>query len=245
MSKLKSFLLSLFVLLLGSTFVLAASDDFTIDLFELVGNAYLPTETVPDLGSVGRPFGTIFGSMSGGAPDDATYITQTPDASLSAEQAMSLLGTGLVKNTTGTGVLSIGVDGTDYITSVVADTTPQLGGDLDLQTFNIIAAPSANQALLAANPIVVNSAILEISGSGGAVTLTSVPTIADGSDGECIKIVGTDDTNTLTIQDDSNLSGSNLQLSGALDFIFGIGNTMELCWFTSVGDWVEFSRSDN
>jgi hypothetical protein len=43
----------------------------------------------------------------GGAPTTATYITQTPDATLSAEQAMSLLGTGLVKNTTGTGVQSI------------------------------------------------------------------------------------------------------------------------------------------
>ncbi len=36
----------------------------------------------------------------------ATYITQTPDATLSAEQALSALATGLVKVTTGTGVLS-------------------------------------------------------------------------------------------------------------------------------------------
>lgn len=50
----------------------------------------------------------------GGAPTTATYITQTPDAGLSAEQAMSLLATGLVKNTTATGVLSIAVAGTDY-----------------------------------------------------------------------------------------------------------------------------------
>jgi hypothetical protein len=43
----------------------------------------------------------------GGAPTTATYITQTPDGTLSAEQAMSALGTGLVTNTTGTGVQSI------------------------------------------------------------------------------------------------------------------------------------------
>lgn len=42
-----------------------------------------------------------------GAPTNSTYITQTPDPTLSAEQAMSLLGTGLVKNTTGSGVQSI------------------------------------------------------------------------------------------------------------------------------------------
>ena len=43
----------------------------------------------------------------GAAPDDATYIVQTPTSTLSAEQALSQLGTGLLKNTTSTGVLSI------------------------------------------------------------------------------------------------------------------------------------------
>lgn len=46
-------------------------------------------------------------AAGGAAPDSATFITQTPDASLSAEQALSALGTGLLKNTTTTGVLSI------------------------------------------------------------------------------------------------------------------------------------------
>jgi hypothetical protein len=41
------------------------------------------------------------------APTDATYITQTPNATLTNEQALSLLGTGALINTTGTGVLSI------------------------------------------------------------------------------------------------------------------------------------------
>lgn len=50
-----------------------------------------------------------------GAPTDATYITQTLNGSLSAEQALSALATGLLKNTTGTGVLSIGAAGTDYV----------------------------------------------------------------------------------------------------------------------------------
>jgi len=47
----------------------------------------------------------------GGAPVGATYITQTADATLSAEQALGLLGTGILKNTTTTGVLSIAVAG--------------------------------------------------------------------------------------------------------------------------------------
>ena len=42
-----------------------------------------------------------------GAPTNAKYITQTADATLSAEQALGALGSGLVLNTTTTGVLSI------------------------------------------------------------------------------------------------------------------------------------------
>jgi hypothetical protein len=41
------------------------------------------------------------------APSGATYITQTPDGSLTAEQPLSALGTGLLFNTTGTGVLTL------------------------------------------------------------------------------------------------------------------------------------------
>ncbi len=54
------------------------------------------------------------GGGAAGAPTNATYITQTTDGTLTNEQALSLLGTGLLKNTTGTGVLTIGVEGTDY-----------------------------------------------------------------------------------------------------------------------------------
>jgi hypothetical protein len=46
------------------------------------------------------------------APTDATYIVQTASSGLSAEQALGALGTGLLKNTTTTGALSIAA-GTD------------------------------------------------------------------------------------------------------------------------------------
>ena len=48
-------------------------------------------------------------SPGSGAPTTATYITQTADAGLSAEQALSALATGLLKVTTTTGVLSTAV----------------------------------------------------------------------------------------------------------------------------------------
>ncbi len=58
---------------------------------------------------------TMGGGGSGtGAPTDATYIVQTANAGLSAEQAMGSLATGIVKNTTTTGVQSIATLGKDY-----------------------------------------------------------------------------------------------------------------------------------
>lgn len=55
-------------------------------------------------------------SLSGGssAPTDATYIVQVANSTLTNEQVLGSLATGMVKNTTTTGVLSIGTEGTDY-----------------------------------------------------------------------------------------------------------------------------------
>jgi len=50
---------------------------------------------------------SVTGGGGGGAPTNATYITQTPDATLTNEQALSALATGIVVNATGTGVLTI------------------------------------------------------------------------------------------------------------------------------------------
>ena len=41
-----------------------------------------------------------------GAPTDATYITQTAHASLTAEQVLGALATGLMRSTTATGVVN-------------------------------------------------------------------------------------------------------------------------------------------
>jgi hypothetical protein len=61
-----------------------------------IGSAQITDKRVP----VNAPGG------GGGAPTSATYITQTPDGTLSAEQALSALASGYAKVTTGTGVVS-------------------------------------------------------------------------------------------------------------------------------------------
>lgn len=54
-------------------------------------------------------------ATTSGAPLNATYITHTPDATLTNEQALSVLATGMLKSTTATGVVSIAAAGTDYV----------------------------------------------------------------------------------------------------------------------------------
>lgn len=66
-----------------------------------------------------------------GAPVGATYIVQTPDGTLTNEQALSALATGLLKNTTATGVLSIAAEGTDYFSPPFADTNALVKGSAD------------------------------------------------------------------------------------------------------------------
>lgn len=77
-------------------------------------------------GEISNPSGG--GGGGSGAPTDATYIVQTPNGDLSAEQALSLLSTGLVKNTTTTGILSIAVEGTDYYAPGGTDVAVADGG---------------------------------------------------------------------------------------------------------------------
>lgn len=75
------------------------------------------------------PTTSIFVPASGGAPSDATYITQTPNIDLANEQALSLLASGIMKVATGTGVISIATPNVDYqvgspaLTSISALTT--------------------------------------------------------------------------------------------------------------------------
>lgn len=71
--------------------------------------------------------GTYAAPSGSGAPSDATYITQTSNGGLSAEQALDALATGIVKVTNGTGVLSTATAGTDYVAPGGALGTPSSG----------------------------------------------------------------------------------------------------------------------
>jgi hypothetical protein len=74
------------------------------------------------------------------APIGAKYIVQTADAALSGEQVLGALATGMVKNTTTTGVLSIGVAGSDYSAGTSALATGILKSTTTTGALSIAAA---------------------------------------------------------------------------------------------------------
>lgn len=80
------------------------------------------------------------------APSNATYITQTANGSLSNEQAMGSLATGIVKNTTTTGTQSIAVAGTDYEAPLIFNAS-----DFDRSSQTITLDYSNGQAASAVN----------------------------------------------------------------------------------------------
>lgn len=104
-------------------------------------------------------------SGSGSAGGSATYITQTPDASLSAEQALSLLATGLMFSTTATGIVSIyagsSCPGGQAVTAISAAGVP---------TCAAITSASPGQAL---------SGSVTISGTDTTGSVTLSPAQAD------------------------------------------------------------------
>jgi len=107
-----------------------------------------------------------------GAPTDATYITQTANATLSAEQALGALATGILKSTTTTGVVSIAVSGTDYSapghTHVEANIT-------DLGTLAAMVAD--NLSVFAATSSAQLAGVISDETGTGAVVLASSPTL--------------------------------------------------------------------
>lgn len=122
-----------------------------------------------------------------GAPINATYITQTPNGDLTNEQALSLLGSGLMYNTTGTGVVSIAVNGTDYYGPGTPTDIPVSEGGTGAGTFTayspIFAGTTATGAFQSTS---VGTAGQVLTSNGAGAIATFQNPVAGGGGGTLI-----------------------------------------------------------
>lgn len=98
-----------------------------------------------------------------------------------------------------------------------------------VSTGTVVAGTGITEAMLADN-MYFNTA--------SAIDISANPQIADGWDGQEITIVGSSDTNTLTLDD-----GTGLALSG--QWVGGVGDAITLTYNATLDLWVEKNRSNN
>jgi len=105
--------------------------------------------------------------------------------------------------------------------------------------------PESVQQLNAGTQIVLDGMIILIEGNSGPVTLTGTPTIATTDNGVVIILTGNSDSDLVTLQDETSLNGSKLELSGDVNFTLGAGDVIWLRYTTSDAKWYEITRTDN
>lgn len=110
---------------------------------------------------------------------------------------------------------------------------------LAVSTYEIEAGVGITAAMIA------NNTVIKVKGSGGAVTVTASPSIADGYDGQVIYLIGDDETNTVKLQDASNLAYSGLNLYDGEDFTIDKAYLLGLYYSKADKCWYETTRATN
>ncbi len=127
---------------------------------------------------------------------------------------------------------NLAVDGTSTLTGAVTHSATTIYTSASIQT------------LVAGSPVVASATKVIVAGSGGPITTTATPSIADGTDGQMLYVVGTNDTNTLELQDEGTLASSNLAL-GSTSRVLGLGDVLVLMYDTTAASWIEVSFTNN
>jgi hypothetical protein len=107
----------------------------------------------------------------------------------------------------------------------------------------IIYTPSATQAVTAVSYTILANATTIVLNPDGDYTMTSTPTIADGTTGQILYITcPAAEANIVTVQDQGTLANSNLQLGAASRALDG-DNVLVLIYDGS--NWCEVSYANN
>ena len=107
----------------------------------------------------------------------------------------------------------------------------------------VVYNPSSAQAITAVGDAVLANAAMVVLNPDADYTLTSTPTIADGITGQILYITsGNGEANTVSVQDQGTLGGSNLQL-GDTSRVVGALDVLVLLFDGT--DWIEVSFQAN
>ncbi len=164
--------------------------------------------------------GTTWGAIGGGGADeDGTYIVQTAVNAPSNAQVLASLSTGLLKNTTTTGVLSVATAGTDYV-------IPSVSSLSSLATVGTITSGIWNAgALLATGSDTVGVSYTNSAGhalmkvDGAAASQAGYYIHKDGAEKVQIAVLGGSDDLTISMAGTDRFtisSTGNVQLDGDL-----------------------------
>ncbi len=100
-----------------------------------------------------------------------------------------------------------------------------------------IYTSGAEQALTAVDVVTTASTHVRVS-AASTVTLTSTPTIADGSDGQTLVIVNTG-ANAITFQDEAIFAGTNLCMAGDANLALAGQSSLTMLFSSAAGCWVQ------
>lgn len=106
---------------------------------------------------------------------------------------------------------------------------------------SLVGIPSATQALVAGTTISPSALVVPISATA-PITLTSAPTVSNGTNGQLATILNVG-SNAITIQDQGTLASSNLRLATST-FAIGPRDSITLLYNSTIGDWVEIARTN-
>lgn len=172
----------------------------------------------------------------------ALAVANGGTGSTTAAAARTALGLGSIATQAASAVAVTGgaISGTSISGSAGSFTTLAASSDSTL-TGKVFTPSTTLQTLAAGNTISPNAGKVRVVGSGGAVTLISTPTITNpAADGQRLVIYGTDDTNTVTLQTNGTLAGSNLIL-GAATRALKANSILELIWDSVASKWAEIA----
>ena len=123
----------------------------------------------------------------------------------------------------------------DFDDSFTSASTPTISG-VGYQISGTFAAPNLITAAGGITTGSFSAEIIFVAGNGGAINITKDPQIKAGvSTGDALIIYGTDNTDTLTLDD-----GTGLSLNGSMTLFNK--STIQLIWDGLL--WVELSRKD-